>query len=344
MKAVVKTKRQPGVDVLDVPVPPITETDMLVKVRAASLCGSDVHIYEWTPNYEWIRIPVILGHEFSGEVVEAGAKVKTARPGDRITVMPAPPIACSRCDNCQVGRPDLCSNRLSLGLRGDGAFAEYVRLPAAATTFKLPDSLGYEAASLTEPLSVVLYAVDQAEIKVGQSVAILGPGPIGLLALQVARLAGALTVMVTGTRADSNRLATARQLGADETLNVEAEDPVKRAKELTGTRFDVVLESTGSPKSVPQALEMVKAGGKVVLIGIHPAPGEIPTTEVVRHSKSIIGAYGYDPAIWRRAIALLNTGKVKVGPMITHRLSLAEARRGFEMCVSREATKAIFVP
>lgn len=342
MKALVKTKRQPGIDVLDIQTPVISATDMLVKVKAASVCGSDVHVYEWTPNYEWISIPVILGHEFSGEVVETGAKVKTVRPGDRITAMPA--MACSRCDDCTTGRPDLCKNRMSLGLRGDGAFAEYVRLTAGATTFRLPDSLSYEVASLTEPLSVVLRAVDLAEIRVGESVAVLGPGPIGLLAVQVARLAGALTVMSTGTGADTARLATAKLLGADETVNVESEDAVKRAMAITGTGFDVVLESTGSPKSVPQALQMVKPGGKVILIGIHPAPGEIPTTDVVRRSKSIIGAYGYDAAIWRRAIALLDTGKVNVAPIITHRLGLAEGRRGFEMCVSREATKVIFVP
>ncbi len=171
VKAIVKTKREPGIEVLDVPEPEITDTDILVKVKAASVCGSDVHVYEWTPNYEWISIPVILGHEFSGEVVKTGAKVKTIKSGDRITAMPG--MACSRCDFCQVGRPDLCSDRKSLGLRGDGAFAEYIRLTAATSVFKLPDSLSYEAASLTEPLSVVLRAVDLALFRVGQTAAVL---------------------------------------------------------------------------------------------------------------------------------------------------------------------------
>ena len=139
MKAIVKTKREPGIEVLDVSVPEVADADMLVKVKAASVCGSDVHVFEWTPNYEWISIPVILGHEFSGEVVSVGKKVKTVVPGDRITAMPA--MACSRCEFCQVGRPDLCRNRLSLGLRGDGAFAEYIRLTANTTVFKLAPGL-----------------------------------------------------------------------------------------------------------------------------------------------------------------------------------------------------------
>lgn len=342
MKAIVKTKREPGIEVLDVPVPEVADADMLVKVKAASVCGSDVHVFEWTPNYEWISIPVILGHEFSGEVVSVGKKVKTVVPGDRITAMPA--MACSRCEFCQVGRPDLCRNRLSLGLRGDGAFAEYIRLTANTTVFKLAPGLRYEAASLTEPLSVVLRAVDLAGLRVGQTAAVLGPGPIGLLATQAIRLAGAALVLVAGTSVDMRRLAAAKELGADLTVDVTKEDPVKKAMELTRSGFDVVLEASGSPKSVPQGLAMVKPGGKVILIGIHPAPAEISTTTVVRSSKSVIGAYGYDADIWNRALALLSTGKVRTEPMITHRLPLTDARHGFELLVKKEATKVIFIP
>ena len=342
MKAIVKTKKEPGVEVKDVNVPEVTDTDMLVRVKAASVCGSDVHVYEWTPSYEWMPLPVILGHEFSGEVVSVGSKVKTVAVGDRITAMPG--MACSRCDYCQVGRPDLCRRRISLGLGGDGAFAEYIRLTAATTTFKLPETLSYEAASLTEPLSVVLRAVDLATLRVGQTAAVLGPGPIGLLAMQLVKLSGVSLLMVAGAAPDTKRLALATELGADVTIDVTKEDPVKRAIALTRRGFDVVLEASGSPKSVPQALQMVKPGGKVILIGIHPAPGEIPTTDVVRQSKSIIGAYGYDADIWNRAIMLLNTKRVKVESMISHRLPLTDANHGFEMLAKKEATKVIFMP
>jgi 2-desacetyl-2-hydroxyethyl bacteriochlorophyllide A dehydrogenase len=342
MKAIVKTKREPGIEVRDVPVPEVTDTDILVKVKAASVCGSDVHVFEWTPSYERIPIPVILGHEFAGEVVTVGSKVKTVVVGDRITARGG--MSCSRCAYCQVGRPDLCKNRISLGLGGDGAFAEYVRLTASATTFKLPPVLSYEAASMTEPLSVVLRAVDLATLRVGQTAAVLGPGPIGLLTTQIVKLSGVSLLMVAGAGADTNRLAVARELGADLTIDVTKEDPVKKARTLTRTGFDVVLEASGNPKSVPQAVAMVKPGGKVILIGIHPAPGEIPTTDVVRSHKTIIGAYGTDNDIWNRALTLLDTGKVRTEPMITHRLPLSEAERGFELLVSKEATKVIFIP
>ena len=345
MKAVVKTKKEPGVEVLDVDMPQVTDTDILVKIRAGSLCGSDVHIYEWTPNYEWMPLPVILGHEFSGEVVEVGSRVQNAVVGERITALPSMP--CSRCSFCQVGKSDSCTNRLGLGLRADGAFAEYLRLTAAATILKLPDDISYEVASLCEPLSVVLRAVDLSNIKLGQTAAVLGPGPIGLLTLQALRASGAGHIMVAGTSVDAQRLQIAYELGADDTINVEQENPVSRAMAVSGGGFraglDFVFEASGNPASVSQAVDMVKPGGKVILIGIHPAPAEFATTNLVRSSKSIIGAYGYDRDIWVRALHLFSSGKVKTEPMITHRLPLAEAVTGFELAVKKEAAKVIFL-
>ena len=346
MKAIVKTKREPGIEVLDVGTPEVGDADILVRVTAASVCGSDVHVYEWTPNYEWMPLPVILGHEFAGEVVQVGAKIDTVAVGDRITAMPGMP--CGRCLHCQVGKPDACANRIGLGLGGDGAFAEYLRITGGANIFRLPDALDAEAASLTEPLCVVLRAVDISGIKVGQRVAVLGPGPIGLLALQVLKAAGAGLVMVAGTGADTKRLEVARELGADVTVDVDEEDLVAKAAELTGgglrAGLDLVFEASGNPRSVTQAVNMVRPGGTAVLIGIHPAPAEIPTTQLVRQSKSIIGAYGYDTDTWLRAISLLTTGRVRTEPMITHRLPLTEAVQGFEAAVSREAVKVIFLP
>jgi len=346
VKAVVKTKREPGIEVLDVNVPEVRDSDVLVKVLAGSLCGSDVHVYEWTPNYEWMPLPVILGHEFSGEVVKIGSKVNTIAVGDRITAMPAMP--CSRCALCLVGRGDACTNRIGLGLAADGAFAEYVRLTAAANMFKLTEGLSYEAASLSEPLCVALRAVDLSNIKVGQTAAVLGPGPIGLLTLQVVKAAGAGLVMVAGTAADARRLEIARRLGADIIIDVDREDLISKVTKVIGRDFsaglDFVFEATGNPKSVSQALSMVRRGGKVILIGIHPAPAEFDTTNLVRSSKSIIGAYGYDPEIWRRALLLLSSGKIRVEPMITHRIPLTEAKEGFELAISKEAAKVLFIP
>ncbi|MGB2800068.1 MAG: alcohol dehydrogenase catalytic domain-containing protein [Dehalococcoidia bacterium] len=341
MKAIVKTRKEPGIEVLDVESPEIGDTDILVKVAAGSLCGSDVHIYEWTPGYEWLPLPVTLGHEFAGQVVEVGSKVQNVAVGDRITALPL--MSCSRCAMCQVGKGDSCTSKKALGLTTNGAFAEYVRLTAAANIFKLPQNVSYEAASMCEPLSVALNAVELSGIKPGHTAAVLGPGPIGLLTLQVLRIAGASLVMVAGTSADKKRLDVAERLGADIVVDVDKEDTVSRAMESSG-RFDFVFEATGNPKSVPQALSMVRSGGKVILIGVHPGPAEFDPTELVRGRKSLIGAYAYGPETWERTLALLASGRVTVEPMITHRIPLSEAREGFELALRREAAKVLFIP
>jgi len=342
MKAIVKTRREVGIEVLDVETPTVGESDVLVKVAAGSLCGSDVHVYEWTPGYEWMPLPLTLGHEFAGEVVEVGSRVQNVAVGDRITALPL--MSCSRCAMCQVGKGESCAAKTVLGLTADGAFAEYVRLTAAADIYTLPPEVSYDAASLCEPLSVALNAVELSKLKPGQTAAVLGPGPIGLLTLQVLRAAGASLVMVAGTGADRKRLEVAERLGADVIVDVEEEDAVNRAMAPRRARFDLVFEATGDPRSVSQALGMVRAGGVVVLIGIHPGPAEFNPTELVRQSKSIIGAYAYTAETWKRTLALLAAGRLDVEPMITHRLPLSEAREGFELAVRKEAAKVLFIP
>ncbi len=342
MKAVVKTQKAPGIELLEVGVPEVRDTDILIKVRAGSLCGSDVHIYEWTAGYDWMPLPLTIGHEFSGEVVKVGAKVAAAAVGDRVTAMPMMP--CSRCSFCQVGKGESCLQKLTLGLRTDGVFAEYVRLTAGATLLKLPENLSFEAAALCEPLCVALKAIDLSGIKPGETAAVLGPGPIGLLTLQLLNAAGASLIVMAGTTADRRRLEIARSLGADVIIEVDGEDPVQKAMKLTGAGFDFVFEASGNPKSVPQALDMVKPGGKVILIGIHSGLARFNPTELVRGKKSIIGAYGYEPETWHRALALLSSRRVKAEEMITHRVPLAEARKGFELAAKREAAKVLFIP
>jgi 2-desacetyl-2-hydroxyethyl bacteriochlorophyllide A dehydrogenase len=342
VKAVVKKKAAPGIDLLDVEVPEVRDTDILIEVRAGSLCGSDVHIYEWTAGYDWMPLPLTIGHEFSGEVVKVGDKVATVAAGDRVTAMPTMP--CSRCSLCQVGKGESCLNRWTLGLRTDGVFAEYVRLTAGATLFRLPDNLSFEAAALCEPLCVALKAIDLSGIKLGEKAAILGPGPIGLLTLQLLKAAGVSLNMMAGTTADIRRLKIARKLGADVIIEVEKEDPVENAMKLTGAGFDFVFEASGNPKSVSQGLNMVRPGGKVILIGIHSGPAQFNPTGLVRGKKSIIGAYGYEPETWQRALSLLSSRRIMVEEMITHRIPLTEAQRGFELAAKREAAKVIFIP
>lgn len=346
MKAIVKTKREPGIEVLDWDVPALGETDVLVKVMAGSLCGSDVHMYEWTPSYHFVPVPIIMGHEFSGEVADVGPKVDKVKVGDRITSKPSMP--CSDCSDCLVGRGDLCTNRLTSGLRSNGFFAEYASITSGADIFKLPENISFEAASLLEPLVVSLNAVDISHLQLGNTAAILGPGPIGLLTLQLLKAGGASLVIMAGTGSDRKRLELAKKLGADIVVDVEKEDLVKTAMELTGNSpssgLDIVYEATGNPKSVSQGLNMIKEGGKLVLIGIHSGPAEFDPTLFVRGGKTILGAYGSTSQTWQRALTLMSTGKVDVETLITHRMPLSRAEEGFALAIKKEAVKIIFTP
>ena len=342
MKAIVKTKKEPGIELLDVDRPVIGDSDIMVKVAAASLCGSDIHYYEWLPGSQMIRVPVILGHEFSGEVIKTGPMVKSVKVGDRVSAMPSMP--CGQCPNCRVGRVNSCSNRLVPGLFSDGFFTEYARLTAGANIFKLPENVSFEAAALLEPFSVSLNAIDVSSFKMGHKTAVLGPGPIGLMTLQLLKAGGASLVIVTGTGSDEKRFEIAQKLGADINIDVGNEDPVQRVMEVTGRGLDVVFEATGNPKSISQALDMVRPGGQVVLIGIHSGQATFDPTPMVRGRKSMIGAYSYDTQTWHRAIALISSGRVNPELIITHKLSLIQAEEGFKLAISKEAAKVLFIP
>ena len=342
MKAIVKTRRAPGIEVLDMPQPEVGPTDILVQVAAGSLCGSDVHAYEWTPSYYFMTPPLILGHEFSGKVVTVGSEVTHIQEGDRVSAIPA--MACGSCANCRTGRSSACIRQLFPGMMSHGFFAEYGRLTTAADIFKLPNNISYEAAALLEPFSVSLNAVDISGFKIGQKIAVLGPGPIGLFVTQILRGAGAATIMTVGANGDGERLKMAQQIGADFSVDITMDDPVKRAKEISPNGLDLVFEATGNPHSVSQALEMIKNGGKVILIGIHSGPASFDPTPFVRSSKSIIGAYGYTVDTWHRALNLFSNGNIDPKRVISHRLALNEANEGFKLALRKEAVKVLFMP
>lgn len=341
MKAIVKTKAEPGIEILDLEEPVAGESDILIKVLAGSLCGSDLHVFEWTAGYEWLPIPLVLGHEFAGEVVEIGERIRGVSVGDRITAMPAFP--CGECEFCLVGKVDACKNHYALGLTRDGAFSEYLKIKGGADIFRIPDNVSDETAALCEPLAISLNAIDLSGIKPGQTAAVFGPGPIGLLAVQLLKAAGAAQIIVTGTSADKKRLEIAEKMGADAIINVDKEDPIKRTREIAG-RLDCVFEATGIPHTISQGLKMVKNGGKVMVIGIHAGNASFDPIDLVRRRKSLIGVYAYDKDTWKRALALMSTGRIDIAPIITHRLPLSQGAEGFALALSRKAAKVVFVP
>jgi 2-desacetyl-2-hydroxyethyl bacteriochlorophyllide A dehydrogenase len=286
-------------------------------------------------------MPLVPGHEFAGEVVEFGKNVKGISEGDRITALPLFP--CGECPPCLCGRPNACERPRIIGLMNNGAFSEYMLIKASAELFKIPETVSDEIASLTEPLAVCMQGIDLSGIRPGQTAAVLGPGPIGLLTVQLLRSAGAGQIVVTGTGADERRLEIAEQMGADVIINVDREDPVQKVKEIAGS-LDFVFEATGVASTLSQGLQMVKGGGKVMVIGIHKDNATFDTIDLVRRQKSLIGVYGYDRNTWQRCLSLMSSGKVDLAPIITHRFPLSDGKRGFELASNKTAAKVVFVP
>lgn len=339
MKAIVKQRAEPGIDTVDMDAPRATESDLLVRVLAASICGSDVHMVEWTKGYEWVPVPIVLGHEFAAEVVEVGRNVSGFSAGERITALPAMP--CGQCDSCRMGQMNRCRERQVLGLTCNGAFAEFMLIRGGAEILKVPDNVSNEMAALCEPLAICLNGIDLSGINPGQTAAVLGPGPIGLLTAQLLKAAGAGAIVVTGTQADQHRLDIAERLGADVVVDVGREDPVEQIKKEVGP-LDVVFEATGIPHTISQGLAMLKNGGKVMVMGIHAEQASFDPIDLVRRRKSLIGVYGYDRSTWTRALRLMSTGKIDIAPVITHRLPIEEGKKGFDLALNRTAAKVVF--
>ena len=348
MKVVLKAEPKPGIQVGDLPVSKISPEDVLIRVKAVGICGSDVHIYEWTPGYESLAkyMPIVLGHEFSGEVVEVGKQVSEFCPGDPVTSETLQ--TCGRCIYCLSGRHTLCDQQRTLGRIGQekhGAMAEYVACPGSLL-HKIPGGVSFEEAAMVNPATVTLHALRRAEIFPGDPAVVLGAGPIGLILAQGVKAAGASPVIVTGLSQDRERLDLAKSLGADEVINVDLENPIEKVKAMTGGHGVVTaFEVSGSTKAFSQGLEMLRKGGSLIAVGIYPAEISLNATRnLVREMKSIRGVYGWLRSDWSRALDLIASGKIQVTPLITHRLSLERAEEGFEACLDRKALKVILSP
>ena len=285
-------------------------------------------------------LPLVPGHEFTGKVVEIGANIRGLAIGDRVTALPLMP--CGECENCRMGNVKQCQDRFLLGLTKNGAFAEYMLIKGGAQVLKIPDSVSDEVASLVEPLAVALNGIDLSGIKPGETAAVLGPGPIGLLTLLLLKAAGAGKIIITGTNTDERRLEIARQLGADVIIKVDETDPVKTVQDKIGL-LDCVFEATGIPQTVSQGMQMVKKGGKVMVVGIHAGEASFDPIDLVRNRKSLIGVYGYDGDTWLRALSLIATSKVDVSSIITHRLPFSQYEEGFKLARNKSAAKVILL-
>jgi len=320
------------------PVPGADE--ILVRVQAAAVCASDIHL--WRDEFPCTP-PVVLGHEFSGRVEQVGAQVTTVRPGDRI-VSENNPFACGRCRICLAGFPNVCPDKRAIGFKSDGCFADYVKLPAKLA-HKVPAGLSPVAAALSEPLAVAVHAVeDRCGIESGDTVVVLGPGAIGLLCAQVARAQGAARVIVAGTdRDEPQRLACARQLGF-ETANVQHENLEERVKQLTGgLGADAVVEAAGVPPAIESAIRLVRRAGRMAVLGLTGKKSvTVEWDQMVSKGLRVDFSFSSRPRNWVKAMEYLAAGTVVTLPLVTARVPLEDWRAAFDSMVRQETIRTVF--
>ena len=338
MLAIVKEKKGPGFAFKEVEVPRPKDDEVLIKVKAVGICGTDVPILK---GIREVPIPLIPGHEFAGDIVEVGSKVKNFKVDDRVT--PAIVISCGHCYYCRKGLETLCDNIIETGIHVDGAFAEYVTVPEKVL-HKLPEDMTYEQGASIDPIASAYHPVKKASIGSEDTVVVFGPGPIGLYAVQIAKAEGAKKVINVGIEGDEERLELAKELGADHTI-VSGPNILEEISRLTDGRMaDVVVEATGHPSVFETALSGVRKHGTVIMIGIFHAPATANIAQIVRREIQIKGSICYTWTDYKECMDLVESGKVKVEPMISHTFDLKDMDKALEVIDQRKAIKIILHP
>ncbi|HEV8354374.1 MAG TPA: L-threonine 3-dehydrogenase [bacterium] len=338
MKALAKTDAGPGLELIDAPVPALRRDEVLVKVFAGGICGTDLHIYQWDP---WARSrivpPRVIGHEFCGTVGQIGPEVTQVAVGDFVSAEGH--VACGACHSCRTGSPHICERLAIIGVDRDGGFADYVAVPAG-NVWKLDASIPRDVGAVMDPLGNAVHTALQTPL-VGKTVAVIGCGPIGLMAIPICHLAGAALVVASDVH--EQRLALARRMGADLVLNAATDDVPARVREATGGRgADVVLEMSGHPNGLRDGLRALGNGGWVSLLGLPSGPIEIDlANDVIFKETHLAGVFGRRMwETWEQASALLKMG-LDITPVITHRFPLERFEEAFSLLRSGEAGKVI---
>lgn len=343
MQAVVKYDRVDGaVTVREIAEPAIGPDQVLLDVRAASVCGSDIHM--WRERQSWaVKLPLVLGHEFCGVIAQVGERVKGFSVGERVACETAAEV-CGQCVYCLSGNYNLCPHRKGYGAIADGAFTRYV-VARPQILHRIPDGVSFELAALTEPICVAYNAlVEKTTIKPGETVVIQGPGPIGIMALQIARLRGAGTLIMLGADVDRHRLEVAAELGAHHLVNVQREDPVKLVRSLgDGFGADLVVDCTGVSRALKQSLDLVRPNGRITKIGWGPQPLDFSLDPLVGKAVTLQGSFSHTYPTWERALGLIATGQVNLKPVIGGVYPLADWREAFVKMEDGDNVKSVLV-
>ena len=340
MLAIAKTKRVFGsVEFIDAPKPEVQYGQVLIKIKATAICGSDLHVYESPPGYEFMKVPNILGHEYSGIVEAVGEGVTQFAVGDR--VMAESNQFCGYCANCHEGRTHICVNNKMTGIHVDGGMAEYIAVPQVIV-HKLPDKVSFEEASVAQPCAVSFHGVfDKSKIRPSDIVMVFGPGIVGLMAAQGAKIMGARHVIVVGTDADAAiRLPIATKMGFS-VINGQQQDIKQELFNITGEKAaDVAVECAGAIPAVNQALKIVRKGGAITFIGVYSKPAEIFITDLIRNEISLDTSYTCQWKNYEQALQLIASGQVD----LSHVMNIYPFAKGidaFEDALAKKVLKPV---
>ena len=341
MKAIVKPTPEAGVvEIKELPVPEPGPGEVLIKMGAAGICYSDIMIYK--NSYKGrvpVPSPIIMGHEGAGTVAAVGKGVEHVKEGDKVGLNPL--WGCGQCDPCMNGQPNMCLNWRHLGITCDGTFAEY-RVVPSFVVYKLPDSMSMLDAAFIEPITLAVRTLDHVKPMLGDTVAIIGPGSIGMFHLQAFKSAGAAMVIVIGLEQDANRFLIAKKLGADHIINGSKEDVAKRVMELTnGLGCDIVVEAANHPSVVGMSIDLAAAYGRVMLFGLYPE-ASISPLNLMRSGLTVFGDVAVTPKWYKRAIRWVEYKKVTAEPMISSKFGLDQAKEAFETFHTGDCVKVVF--
>ena len=337
MKALVKSKSERGIWLEDIPAPTVGHNDVLIKVSRTAICGTDIHIYKWD---DWARstipVPLAIGHEFVGKIVDIGSEVKGFAPGDRVSAEGH--ITCGVCRNCRAGRRHLCIDTVGVGVNRAGAFAEFISVPAF-NVFKLPDVISDDMAAILDPLGNATHTALSFDL-VGEDVLITGAGPIGIMAVAIARYAGARHVVITDI--NDYRLDLARKMGASTALNVTVDSLDDTMKDLGMTEgFDVGMEMSGNPQAFRDMLRTMHHGGRVAILGIPPEETAIDWNQIIFKGLILKGIYGREMfETWYKMSSMLQSG-LNIEPVITHHFDVDDFQPAFDLMESGQSGKVI---
>ena len=337
MKALVKKLPEPGIWMEDVPIPQPDVNDVLIKIRKVAICGTDLHIYKWD---DWsrknIRTPLVIGHEYVGEVVEIGSGVRNVRIGDRVTGEGH--IACGHCRNCRRGKLHVCENSVGVGVQRDGAFAEYLCIPES-NVVKLDPRISDDIAAIMDPFGNATHTALAFPL-LGEDVLITGAGLIGTMATAICRFAGARHIVVTDL--NDYRLDIAKRMGADLVVNATKGETVEQAmRQLNIRGFDIGLEMSGAPAAFNNMIDNMYKGSKIALLGILPDTTQVEWSKIIFNALTLKGIYGRQMwETWYQMEQMLITG-LDLTPVITHRFAFDDFQKGFDIMASGQCGKVL---